>query len=237
MRDPVEQQHRRACARCGDVHVQFSHVHGAHFDVLWPHGGLRVPLLRALRVEHPGISVELAVGDRLAELVAENIDLAVRSGVLGDSNHVAKRLGDTPLVTVASAGYLARHGEPKDLAELADHDCLVFFTRGARRAWRFGRPTAASLHPTRAAFCSSSADDIRAAVLTDLGLAQVPGWLVARDLATGAVRAVLRSHEPAPIPLSLIRPQRRVPDRVRVVEQFLSREIARTLIHDEREAG
>lgn len=189
-----------------------------------------VPVMRALRVEHPGISIELAVGDRLAEFVAENIDIAVRSGGLGDSNHVARRVGETPLLTVGSTGYLARHGEPNEPADLADHECIVFFTRGARRAWRFGRPTPTSHHPTRAAFCSSSADDLRAAVLADLGLAQVPGWLVAQDLATGAMRAVLRPHEPAPIPLFLVKAQRRSPDRVRVVEQFLRRELARAAL-------
>lgn len=189
-----------------------------------------VPVMRALRVEHPGISIELAVADRLADFVTENIDLAVRSGVLGDSNHVVRRVGETPLLTVGSAAYLARRGEPREPADLEEHECVVFFTRGTRRAWRFGRPTATNHHPTHTAFLSSSADDIRAAVLADLGLAQVPGWLVAQDLAAGAMRAVLRHHEPAAIPLFLVRPAlKRPPDRVRVVEQFLRRELARTV--------
>ncbi|WP_437528412.1 LysR family transcriptional regulator [Sorangium sp. So ce726] len=192
-----------------------------------------VPLLRALRAEHPGVSVELAVSDRLADLVADNIDLAVRAGALGDSGHVARRVGETPLLTVGSAAYLARHGEPCELPELEEHECVVFFTRGVRRAWRFGRPAATSHHPSRVTFLSSNADDIRAAVLADVGLAQVPGWLVAQDLATGAVRAVLRRHEPEPIPLFFVRPaQKRPPDRVRVVEKFLLRELAREpLLH------
>lgn len=189
-----------------------------------------VPLLRALGAEHPRVTIELAVADRLADLVTENIDLAIRTGKLGDSNHFARRVGETPLLTVGSTTYLARHGEPQDTVELSQHPCVVFFTRGARRAWRFGYPAVTSYHPARAAFVSSSADDIRAAVLADLGLAQVPGWLVAHDLASGTVRAVLRRCEPAAMPLFLVRPaQRRPPDRVHAVEVFLRRELARVV--------
>jgi len=187
-----------------------------------------VPMMRALRVEHPGVSVELAVSDRVADLVAENIDLAIRAGALGNSSHVAKRVAETPLLTVGSGAYLSRHAEPREPADLRAHECVVFFTRGARRAWRFGQPTATTHHPARAAFLSSNADDIRAAVLADVGLAQVPGWLVAHDLSTGAMKAVLRRYEPEPIPLFFVRPANtRPPAHVRVVEQFLLRELAR----------
>jgi DNA-binding transcriptional LysR family regulator len=190
-----------------------------------------VPVMRALRVEHPGISVELAVTDRLADLVSENIDLAVRAGTLAGSGHVVRRIGETPLLTVGSTGYLARHAEPREPSDLADHECVVFFTRGARRAWRFGHPKVTSLHPTRVGFRSSSADDIRAAVLADLGLAQVPGWLVARDLGSGAMQAVLRQHEPAPLPLFFVRiAHGRPPERVRVVENYVRRELTRAAV-------
>ena len=187
-----------------------------------------VPVLRALRIEHPEVAIELAVSDRQADLVAENIDLAIRAGALGNSSHVARCVGETPLLTVGSRPYLARCGEPRELSDIHEHECVVFFTRGVRRAWRFGYPTETSHHPSRVAFLSSNADDIRAAVLADVGLAQVPGWLVAHDLATGAMKVVLRQHEPALIPLYFVRPaQKRPPDRVRVVAQFLLRELAR----------
>ena len=187
-----------------------------------------VPIIRALRVEHPGVSVELAVSDRVADLVAENIDLAIRSGALGNSSHIAKRVAETPLLTVGSAAYFSRNAEPREPADLREHECVVFFTRGVRRAWRFGQPTATSHHPARVAFLSSNADDIRAAVLADVGLAQVPAWLVAQDLSTGALKAVLRQHEPEPIPLFFVRPANvRPPAHVRVVEQFLIRGLAR----------
>jgi LysR family transcriptional regulator for bpeEF and oprC len=192
-----------------------------------------VPILRTLRVDHPGIAIELSVSDRLADLVAENVDLAVRAGSLPDSTHVVRRIGATPLVTVGSAAYLARHGEPTEPAELHAHDCVMFFTRGVRRAWRFERPAATTWQPPRVVFCSSNADDIRAAVLADVGLAQVPAWLVAQDLATGAMKAVVRGHEPEPIPLFFVRPShKRAPERVRVVEELLRRGLAREpLLH------
>ena len=187
-----------------------------------------LPAVRTLRAEHPGLTLELAVSDVHADLVAEHVDLAVRGGELVDSSLVARRIGETPLLLVASTGYLARHGEPRSLAALRDHDAVLFFAGGVRRPWRFGRPRSTSREPERVAFLSSNADDIRGALAADIGLAQVPGWLVARDLANGTLRPVLREHEPNPIPIHFVRTARaRVPERVRVVERFLLRAFAR----------
>jgi LysR family transcriptional regulator for bpeEF and oprC len=184
-----------------------------------------VPAARALRKRYPEICVELAVSERQVDLVAENIDLAFRAGEMRDGSVVARRVGRVPLLTVASSAYVERHGEPSAPSDLARHDAIVYVSRGARRAWRF-RHTSAVL-PARPSFLSTNAEEIRAAVLADLGIAQVPGWLVAHDLASGTILRLMGSHEPEPLRLWLVRPGRRTPGRVRIVADSLLRELAR----------
>jgi LysR family transcriptional regulator for bpeEF and oprC len=183
-----------------------------------------VPAARALRARYPDITLEVAVSERQVDLVAENVDLAIRAGEMRDTSVVARRIGRVPLLTVASSAYLERHGEPAAPGDLARHDAIVFASRGSRRPWRFRD---ASVVPPRTSFVSTNGEEIRAAVLADLGIAQLPAWLVARDLATGMIRPLMRSHEPEPLRLWLVRTGRRMPTRVRVVADGLVQELAR----------
>jgi LysR family transcriptional regulator for bpeEF and oprC len=184
-----------------------------------------VPHLHALSVRHPQLAIELLVSDRAMNLVEDNVDVAIRNGRLADSSLVAHPIGETPLVTVASSQYLAKHGEPRVPAELDSHACVAFISRGATRAWRYASNV---VHQPRGSFRSNDADQIRTAVRHHLGLAQVPGWLVAPELASGEVRAVLAAHAPAPLPISAVRPGgRRLASKVRAFLTFFGERFAR----------
>jgi DNA-binding transcriptional LysR family regulator len=75
----------------------------------------------------------------------------------------------------------------------------------------------------KGSFRTNDAEEIRAAVLTDPGLAHAPGWLFARELASDAVRLVLRDYEPEPLLISAVRPGgRRLPTKLRVFIDFLA---------------
>jgi DNA-binding transcriptional LysR family regulator len=64
---------------------------------------------------------------------------------------------------------------------------------------------------------------MRAAVLAGVGLAQVPDWLFTHELASGAVRAVLRDYEPAQLPTYIVRPAaQRLPTKLRVFIDFVA---------------
>ena len=187
-----------------------------------------VPAVRTMRAKYPEITVEIAASDRHANLVEENIDLAIRGGELRGVSAVCQRVGETPLLVVGSAAYLERRGQPEHPADLAEHDCIVRVSRGAPVPWRLRGENSATVPTSRTSFRSSNAEDIRAAVLADLGLAQVPGWLVAPELAAGTVRAMMRPHEPPPQVMSFVRPgPGRAPARVRVVMEALLSEFAR----------
>jgi DNA-binding transcriptional LysR family regulator len=135
----------------------------------------------------------------------------VHNGELSDSSLIARKIAQTPVVSVATPAYLAAHGEPMTPAELERHACGIYAPHGAPRVWGFvGRFGPIAYHP-KGAFRTNDAEQIRAAVLADLSLAHTPGWLFAAEIAAGAVRPVLTSFEPARLWVSAVRPGGPVP--------------------------
>src|SRR5262249_13181769 len=91
--------------------------------------------LSAFLKEHPRIRVELLVTNAFLDLVADNVDLALRSGELQDSSVVARRLGKTVFYVVAAPQYLKTRTVPADPAELRSHECVMFHARNNERDW------------------------------------------------------------------------------------------------------
>ena len=110
-----------------------------------PHGLLRVscgsifgeryigPMLTDFMQQQPRLSMELNLTNRSVDLINEGYDLAIRLGVLKDSNLVARRLSDRREYVVATPDYLATMGTPLSLPELAQHNCLS----GSNANWGF----------------------------------------------------------------------------------------------------
>ena len=90
--------------------------------VLGTHG--LAPLLGEFMALCPQVSVELALHDRVVDLVDEGFDVALRSGPLPDSGFVARPLAPLRMLLCASPAYLREHGTPRLPAELAKHECL-----------------------------------------------------------------------------------------------------------------
>jgi len=181
-----------------------------------------VPRLPELLARYPELAIEVLVSERHVNLVEDGVDLAVRTGKLAESSLVAHPLGSTPLLLVASRAYLEARGEPKVLSDLELHAHVGFVARGACRSWRFRGPEGPLGFQPQARFRSNHAEEIRTAVLAHLGLAQVPGWLVADEIASGSIGAVLRDYEPTPVRIRAVRAGgRRLSRRVRAVLDFL----------------
>src|SRR6202048_5564714 len=71
-----------------------------------------VPRLPLFRERYPNVVVEMLVSERTTNLVEEGIDLAIRNGTLSDSSLIARKIGESAIIAVASADYLERRGEP-----------------------------------------------------------------------------------------------------------------------------
>jgi LysR family transcriptional regulator for bpeEF and oprC len=181
-----------------------------------------VPRLQQFFTRYPEIAVEFVVTDRLVNLIEEGVDLGIHNGELKDSSLIARTIARTPIVTVATSSYLDAHGEPSNPDDLKKHQCVIYSPLGVPRAWGFKGKFGNIEYQPKGSFRTNDADQIRAAVLSNLGLAHAPGWLFNRELASGAVREVLRKYEPAPLAISAVRPGgRRLPTKARVFIDFL----------------
>src|SRR5271155_5068376 len=91
--------------------------------------GLTQPTVSAgFRARNPGIAIELALTDRNQDLARGDADIAVRMIRPTQSGLVARRIGATRIRLYAHRDYLARFGEPRSLADLANH-CFIGFDR------------------------------------------------------------------------------------------------------------
>ncbi len=115
------------------------------------HGLLPAAVSRFVE-RYPGTRVEVMVANRIVDLVAEGVHLAIRAGVLRDSTLVARKFLPYAGGLWASAQYLDRKGTPKAPADLEQHDCLVF-PRFAARGLRLsdGRSSVEVRLPARVA--------------------------------------------------------------------------------------
>jgi DNA-binding transcriptional LysR family regulator len=180
-----------------------------------------VPLLPALLEAHPSLEVEVALADRLVDLIGEGFDLAVRVGVLEDSSLIARRLATSRMVLVASPDYLARRGTPEQLSDLTQHDA-VLDTNLREARWLFETPSGlqAAMPPSRLALNSPHA--IRDVVRDGFGIAMVPRFAVAQDLREGRLVQILCETPGREIGIfALVPPTRQLSGRVRACVDFL----------------
>lgn len=89
--------------------------------------------------KYPKVSVETLLTDRRVDLLSEGVDLAIRAGVLKDSTLIAKKLGSSYFVPVASPKYVKQHGQPSHPREIKDHLVIHFPPMGTNE-WRLFSP-------------------------------------------------------------------------------------------------
>lgn len=208
---------------------------------LTPRGNLRIglplsyglkriaPLLPAFLKTYPEISLALDFTDRHINLIDEGIDLSIRITPRLDPGDVARKLGESRLIAVASPDYLARHGHPAHPSELSQHACLGYSAKANNRPLAFmidGRME--NVHvPFR--LQANNGDALTEAAAQGLGITLQPDFIVNAYLARGAVVPVLEAFAPPPLGIYAMLPSNRyLPHRVRVLIDFLAAELGRS---------
>jgi DNA-binding transcriptional LysR family regulator len=184
-----------------------------------------LPRLPEFLAAHPQIELGLSTTDRLVDVVQEGFDCVLRVGPLGDSGLVARRIGALRMVNCASPAYLHAHGLPQALADLDRHR-LVHYAGGLSAAgagWEYHDGERWRLRPMRCSLVVNGTDAYQAACVAGLGLIQVPAHGVRARVERGELVEVLPQHTAAPLPVSLLVPQRRhLPRRVQVFMAWLA---------------
>jgi DNA-binding transcriptional LysR family regulator len=170
-----------------------------------------VPAVAKFMERYPRVEVDLTLTDTFADLIAQDLDLAVRIGQLPDSDLKARRLGVLRRVVFGTPDYFARHGYPQHPSDLVRHQCVVRPVAGQDSTWPFqigGKLRRIKVGGRFRADASASAIE---AVAQGLGIGFGPLWQMRPLLDAGRVEVVLAPFEPPPVPVQLVWHPTRMP--------------------------
>ena len=152
-----------------------------------------VPLIGDFRARYPLIELELHSDDRIVDLLERRIDLAIRIGPLPDSSLHARPLCHTTRRVLASPAYLARHGTPQQVEDLAEHSLIGFTEPDRLNDWPLRHALGESwrINP---ALRASSGDTVRELALAGEGIASLSDFMTGRDRQRGELVEVLAAQ-------------------------------------------
>jgi DNA-binding transcriptional LysR family regulator len=206
--------YERACRRILDDVDDAERTAAGEYDT--PRGELAItapivfgrlhvlPLVSEFLQAHPAVDVRLALGDRIAHLIDEHVDVAVRIGALADSRLNAIGLGTLRRVVCASPAYLEAHGTPRKPQDLARHRCISFATGASPDAWTFVTDAATVVADVRPRLTVDTAEAAVDAAVSGLGLTRVLSYQAAAACRAGDLRRVLEKFESRRPPVSLV---------------------------------
>ncbi|NVM78357.1 DNA-binding transcriptional LysR family regulator [Duganella sp. SG902] len=207
---------------------------------LQPHGVLRInaplsfgvlhlaPLWPKFMRLYPEVQLDVALIDRVVDIVEEGYDMAVRISRAGSASNVARKLATSRNVLCASPDYLQRHGMPQSPAELPQHACIGYSYAATADEWQMldagGQPHAVKVS---CVMHTNNGDTARAAALGGMGIIWQPTFLVGDDLRAGRLRRVLPDYHMPDLDVLAVYPSRRhLSAKVRVMIDFLVQELA-----------
>ncbi|MFL9868991.1 LysR family transcriptional regulator [Paraburkholderia fungorum] len=188
------------------------------------------PAAAAFLRAFPSLEADVHLSDTIVDFASERFDVAIRIGVLPDSDLVAARLAPQHRVACASPDYVSRHGLPARPEDLLQHNCLTVRSTPHRVGWwcfdgvNDGRPL-----PVRGTLRSDDSDVLLHAALAGSGIAHLATWLVADDIAAGRLLKMFPVDTPAEnvatSAIHAVRMPGRGEQRARLFIEFLRRHL------------
>ncbi|MDL2400727.1 LysR family transcriptional regulator [Rhizobium mayense] len=191
-----------------------------------------MPALCDFHKRYPDIHIDLGVGDRLVDYLAENVDCALRAGMPSDQSLIARRVGEVHLVTCAAPLYVENYGIPERPEELeSGHRAVSYFRAQTGRTipFEFNRGNESlEISPRYILSVNDSRSYVNAALM-GLGIAQAPNFMVRDALAKGDLIPILPGWTRSPLPLHIVYPpNRHLSNKVRVFVDWLAKLLARS---------
>ncbi len=152
------------------------------------------PYLPEFLVRYPDIELDMHLTDNFVDIIRDGFDLAIRIGELQDSSLVARKLAADNRVICAAPSYLEKNGTPKSLADLESHNIL---TAGAQDIWRLDGPEGPRQIRGKGNIRSNSAEFVRQALVSGLGVSLRSTWDIGNELMNGDLKIVLPQYRGA----------------------------------------
>jgi DNA-binding transcriptional LysR family regulator len=189
------------------------------------------PLLPKLFEAYPALSLDLVLTDAQVDLVADQIDLAIRFGLEPEGDVIAAELVPRRFRVCASPAYVQREGAMLHPGELSERDCILFPLPGYRTRWRFRNNSGEEVAvPVRGRLLVSHGLTMTQCAVSGLGPALLPDWLCNREIDDGSLVDLFPEHTCAATEFGtaawMIHPSRSyVPIKVQAFMTFLRNEV------------
>ena len=206
------------------------HVVGRMHDT--PRGLVRVttplnfghigPLVASFLTRYPDVQLDMVCTDRVVDLIEDGFDVAVRTGQLRDSTHIARSLGVMRSYLVASPAFVRKHGTPKHPRDLEQFDCILFGAGIARPTWTLQREGETLTIAVRGRFAVNDFDLLEAVARSGHGVAMLPAFRCTAQVRERHLKLLLRQWCSPDIPLHAVYPStRHVSPKVRAFVEHL----------------
>ncbi len=181
------------------------------------------PLWGEFHARYPEVELNIDLSDRIADIVEEGFDLAIRIATLQSSTLVSRRITGTRLMACASPGYLEVHGTPTRPAELADHKIISYSNFATGNDWRFDGPDGPDSVRTHPWMHANNGETCCGAAVAHQGVILQPGFLVQKELDAGRLVEVLTDYRSTELGVYAVYPTRKfVTPKVRALVDFLA---------------
>ncbi|MFM0267456.1 LysR family transcriptional regulator [Paraburkholderia sediminicola] len=181
------------------------------------------PLWPEFMRKYPGVELDVALIDRVVDIVEEGYDLAIRISRAGSTSHAARKLATSRNILCASPDYLARCGYPVEPADLIEHQCIGYSYAATGDEWQLmDSEHKAHTVKVNCHMHTNNGDTARAAALAGQGVIWQPTFLVGNDLRAGKLVQVLPDYRLPDIDILALYPSRRhLSAKIRAVVDFL----------------
>jgi DNA-binding transcriptional LysR family regulator len=182
------------------------------------------PLLREYTERYPNVQVHVEVANRYLDIIDNNIDVAIRTREYEpDSNITIRRLAETRRILAAAPRYLAEHGTPATLDDLARHKLLIYVHAHHPNELRFTRDGATASVTVKGVLESNDGQVLRAAALDGMGILIQPTYIVYDDIVAGRLVPVLDAWDLPRLTINLAYPSRKhLSAKVRTFIDFMA---------------
>lgn len=186
-----------------------------------------IPHLCDFHQQYPLIRLDVGVGDRLVDYIAENVDCALRVGTPRDQSLIARKVSELEFVTCASPAYIERFGIPQQPEDLeGDHYCIGYLnaTSGQVMTMPFDNGIRSVEISPRYIISANDSRTYQNAALAGMGVAQLAPFTIREEIASGRLVQVLPEWKREPMPVYIVYPQtRHVTNKVRVFVDWLAK--------------
>ena len=171
----------------------------------------------------PQIRIDLFITNTFLDLVAENVDVAIRFGELQDSSVVAARIGKNIRYVVATPEYLKGRKLPTEPADLAQHDCVMLHAKNNEADWDLSSGRRKVRVHVSGPISSRDFSTVSTFVYRGHGVGLLPSSYCDREIAAGRLVRLLPKWQSAPVPVFIVYPTRKfLPLRLTVFMQALT---------------